>query len=76
MVLTALLRPLVLPHWLLAVVVVEHFMVVAEEAVVCKSKRLLLHLEQLIMLPLALVELLAQGLILGLVLARPRRLVA
>jgi hypothetical protein len=74
MALMALLHPLVLSRWLLVVVVVVDFMVLVEEAVAYKSKRLLLRLEQLIALPLVPVELLAQGLILGPVLARLQRL--
>jgi hypothetical protein len=74
MVLMVSLLPLVLLHWLLVVVVVVDFMVLVEEAVAYKSKRLLLRLEQLIALPLVPVELLARGLILGPVLARLQRL--
>jgi hypothetical protein len=60
---------------LLAVVAVVDFMVLVEEVEVFKSKQLLLRLEQLIALPLALVELLALRQTLGRVLARPQRLV-
>jgi hypothetical protein len=70
------LHPLVLLHWLLVGVEVEHFTVLVEEVEVFKSKGLLLRLEQLIALPLVLEALLVQQRIRELVLARPRRLVA